>query len=89
MEVLGAEARGEWVYEVHAAGTGTDFYRDALSWSPFVSVAHARAAGAALAQLHLAAEGFGAPRRYPQPLDSSLSIFAAVDPEAALEAYVA
>jgi Ser/Thr protein kinase RdoA (MazF antagonist) len=89
VEVLGAQARGEWVYEVHTAGTGTDLYRDALSWSPFASVAHARAAGAALAQLHLAAEGFGAPRRRPQPLVSSFSIFAAVDPEAALEAYVA
>jgi Ser/Thr protein kinase RdoA (MazF antagonist) len=89
VEVLGAQARGEWVYEVHTAGTGTDLYRDALSWSPFASVAHARAAGAALAQLHLASEGFGAPRRRPQPLVSSFGIFAAVDPEAALEAYAA
>ncbi|MFF1679388.1 phosphotransferase enzyme family protein [Streptomyces sp. NPDC058256] len=89
VEVLGSEARGEWVYEVHSAGTGTDLYRDALSWSPFVSVRHARAAGAALAQLHLAAEGFEAPRRRTQHLVSSFTVFAAVDPEAALDAYAA
>ncbi|MGW7042380.1 phosphotransferase enzyme family protein [Streptomyces avermitilis] len=87
-EVLGALARGEWVYEVHAAGTGTDLSRDALSWSPFGSEKHARAAGAALAQLHLAAEGFDAPRRRPQHLVASFTVFAAVDPEASLEAYL-
>ncbi|WP_369231227.1 phosphotransferase enzyme family protein [Streptomyces sp. R21] len=89
VEVLGATSLGKWVYEVHTTGTGTDLYRDALSWSPFASVAHARAAGSALAQLHLAAEGFDAPSRRPQPLVSSFSVFAAVDPVAALEAYAA
>ncbi|BBC37017.1 hypothetical protein SGFS_083110 [Streptomyces graminofaciens] len=88
VEVLGAAERGEWVYEVHTAGVGTDLYRDALSWSPFASTGHARAAGAALAGLHLAAEGFDAPRRRPQHLVSSFTVFAAVDPEAALEEYI-
>lgn len=44
VEVLDAATRGEWTYEVHSAGTGTDLYRDALSWSPFRSPAHARSA---------------------------------------------
>lgn len=86
--VLDAVARGEWTYEVHSAGVGTDLYRDALSWSPFASTAHARAAGAALARLHLAAEGFTAPRRAPGPLIASFTVFAAPDPRAALAAYV-
>lgn len=89
VEVLATARRGEWVYEVHSAGVGTDLYQDALSWSPFRSEGHARAAGAALAGLHLAAEGFTAPRRRPQPLVSSFTVFAGTDPLAALEVYVA
>jgi Ser/Thr protein kinase RdoA (MazF antagonist) len=80
---------GPWVYEVHTAGAGTDLYRDALSWSPFTSTEHAEAAGAALARLHLAAEDYRAPRRRPQPLVSSFTVFAAADPVAALERYAA
>ncbi|MFF4117333.1 phosphotransferase enzyme family protein [Streptomyces sp. NPDC001714] len=89
VEVLGLVERGEWTYEVHSAGTGTDLYRDALSWSPFLGTAHARAAGEALARLHLAAEGFAAPRRSPQPLVASFTVFAAPDPWAALHTYLA
>ncbi|MET9384374.1 phosphotransferase [Streptomyces sp. NPDC002928] len=89
VEVLDAVARGEWTYEVHSAGAGTDLYRDALSWSPFRSPGHARAAGEALARLHLAAEGFDAPRRRAQPLVASYTVFAAEDPLRALEEYVA
>ncbi|MFI1035275.1 phosphotransferase enzyme family protein [Streptomyces sp. NPDC020951] len=88
VEVLDVTARGEWTYEVHSTGVGTDLYRDALSWSPFRSAAHARAAGEALARLHLAAEGFDAPRRQVQPLVASFTVFAADDPRAALERYV-
>src|SRR5260363_70000 len=51
------------VCEVHRAMPGIDLYRDAFFWTPFVSVAHARAAGQALAQLHLAARGYTAPAR--------------------------
>ncbi|GGS82624.1 phosphotransferase enzyme family protein [Streptomyces cinerochromogenes] len=89
VEVLAAVRRGEWTYEVHSAGTGTDLYRDALSWSPFRSPGHARAAGAALARLHLAAEGFTAPRRRVQPLVASFTVFAAPgDPLPRLGRYV-
>lgn len=89
VEVLDVTARGEWTYEVHSTGVGTDLYRDALSWSPFRSATHARAAGEALARLHLAAEGFEAPRRQVQPLVASFTVFAADDPRAALDRYVA
>lgn len=87
--VLDSAARGEWTYEVHSAGVGIDLYRDALSWSPFRSTTHARAAGAALARLHRAAEGFDAPRRQVQPLVASFTVFAAADPWAALDGYAA
>lgn len=89
VEVLDVATRQEWVYEVHSAGLGTDLYRDDLSWSPFRSSPHARAAGAALARLHLAADGFEAPRRIAQPLVASFTIFAADDPGTAMERYVA
>jgi Ser/Thr protein kinase RdoA (MazF antagonist) len=89
VEVLDVVTLGEWVYEVHTAGRGTDLYQDALSWTPFLSVGHARAAGGALARLHLAAEGYDAPRRGPQPLVASFTVFADADPPAALERYVA
>jgi Ser/Thr protein kinase RdoA (MazF antagonist) len=80
---------GPWVHEVHTVGRGADLYRDALSWTPFRSAGHAEAAGAALARLHLAAEGYDAPRRRPQPLVSSFTVFASADPVAALDRYAA
>ncbi|KUN80732.1 phosphotransferase enzyme family protein [Streptomyces griseoruber] len=89
VEVLDAAERGEWTYEVHSAGAGEDLYRDALSWSPFRSPTHARAAGEALARLHLAAEGFDAPRRRVQPLVASFTVFAGEDPWTGLSRYVA
>jgi Ser/Thr protein kinase RdoA (MazF antagonist) len=81
--------RGPWTYEVHTVGEGQDLYRDAISWSPFADVDHARAAGAALARLHVAAQGFDAPRRGPAPLIAGFSVFAAEDPIAAVEDYAA
>ena len=81
--------RGEWTYEVHEAPQGVDIYEDALSWTPFRSSAHARSAGEALARLHLAAQGFDAPARKPQPLVASFTIFAARDPGVAMERYLA
>ncbi|TJZ93115.1 phosphotransferase enzyme family protein [Actinacidiphila oryziradicis] len=89
VDVLSVVRLGEWVYEVHTAGTGTDLYQDALSWSPFASAGHAGAAGAVLARLHLAAEGYRAPHRQVQPLVASFTVFASADPAAALERYVA
>ncbi|WP_042687332.1 phosphotransferase enzyme family protein [Candidatus Glomeribacter gigasporarum] len=79
---------GHWVYEVHRAMPGIDLYRDAFFWTPFVSVAHARAAGQALAQLHLAARGYTAPARRTQILVGRFGIFASADPLAQLDALI-
>jgi Ser/Thr protein kinase RdoA (MazF antagonist) len=76
--------RGEFVYEVHGLAPGLDLYRDALSWSPFRSRAHARAAGAGLARLHLAAADFPAPPRPPGVLTSGCWLSGAADPVAAV-----
>ncbi len=51
------------IYEVHAHAAGHDRYRDAPSWTPVRDAADARAAGQALARLHLAAAGYSAPPR--------------------------
>ncbi len=80
---------GEWTYEVHETPAGVDLYEDAISWTPFRTSAHAHSAGEALARLHLAAQGFGAPIRKPQPLVASFKIFAARDPGVELERYLA
>jgi Ser/Thr protein kinase RdoA (MazF antagonist) len=79
---------GDWTYEVHETPKDIDIYEDALSWTPFLSSAHAYSAGQAMARLHRAAEGFNAPPRQPQPLVASFSIFAGTDPQAALERYL-
>lgn len=83
-----AIAAGEWTYEVHAVAAGVDLYEQAPSWTPFLSVNHAYAAGRALAQLHLAAQDYDAPARQSRPLVASFSIFAAQDAEPELEKYV-
>ncbi|MCD0485334.1 phosphotransferase [Streptacidiphilus sp. ASG 303] len=85
-----AVACGPWTYEVHTALPGEDRYRDRFSWTPYLSAAQARSAGAALARLHLAAEGYGAPPRGPLPLLASHEVFGtAGDPVAALAAFAA
>jgi Ser/Thr protein kinase RdoA (MazF antagonist) len=80
---------GAWTYEVHEVPAGLDLYEDAISWTPFRSTAHARSAGEALARLHLASQGFDAPRRKAQPLVAGFTIFAAKDPDAAMKRYLA
>jgi len=80
---------GEWTYEVHETPEGVDLYEDALSWTPFLSRAHAQSAGKTLARLHLASEGFGAPVRTLRPLVAGFTIFAAYNPEAEFDRYVA
>lgn len=80
---------GESTYEVHAIPEGVDLYEDAVSWTPYFSAAHARAAGEALARLHLAAEDYAAPARKVQPLVASFSIFAEEDAPGAMERYLA
>jgi Ser/Thr protein kinase RdoA (MazF antagonist) len=77
---------GDFVYEVHEVAPGIDLYRDAMSWTPFVSTGHARAAGAALARLHQAAAGFRRPARSPGVLTSSCDVITAADPLAAVGA---
>ncbi len=78
----------EWTYEVHETPAGVDLYEDAISWTPFRTAAHAHSAGQALARLHLASQGFGAPRRKPRPLVVGFTIFASRDPGVELERYL-
>jgi len=81
--------KDEWTYEVHETPTGIDLYEEAISWTPFRSVGHAHAAGKALARLHKSAQGFAEPARKPRPLVASFSIFAAKDPRAEINQYLA
>jgi Ser/Thr protein kinase RdoA (MazF antagonist) len=77
-------ASGDYVYEVHALARGVDVYRDVPSWEPFLSVQHARAAGAALARFHQASASFGLPERPPAVLTNSCAVITAADPLAAV-----
>jgi len=72
---------GEWTYEVHPQARGVDVYEQALSWTPFLSNGHARAAGLALAKLHRAARSYEAPARKMQQLVTSFTIFADGGPD--------
>jgi Ser/Thr protein kinase RdoA (MazF antagonist) len=80
---------GEWVYEVHETPRGIDVYEDALSWTPFRSLGHARSAGQAMARLHIASRGFDAPARRSRQLVAGFTIFASPDPVAEFSRYVA
>ena len=79
-------AEGDFVYEVHEVAPGIDLYRDAMSWTPYLSPGHALAAGAALGRLHQAAAGFTRAARPPAVLTSSCSVITAADPLAAVDA---
>ena len=79
-----AAVRGEWTYELHSALPGDDLYRDRFSWTPYLTTGQAHAAGAALARLHLAAEGLAAPARAVRPLLASHQVFSCDDPVRAL-----
>ncbi len=81
--------RGDFCYEAHQVADGIDLYRDAVSWSPYASLGHAHAAGAALARLHLAAADFGLPARPPGVLMNSCQVITAVDPLATVSRLVA
>jgi len=84
-----AIAHGPWTYEVHARSAGDDLYRDAQSWTPFHSPAHAHAAGTALARLHLAAAGFDAAPRQASVLTSRCHAFTQPEPLAVLAEQIA
>ena len=76
---------GDFVYEVHELASGLDVYRDALSWTPYASLGHARAAGAALARLHEAADRFSLPARAPAVLTGGCEIIVSNDPLAEIK----
>ncbi len=79
---------GESTYEVQGIPVGDDAYADAISWTPFRSIEHARSAGETLARLHGAAETFCAPTRKPRPLIASFTIFASQNPAEGLKRYL-
>lgn len=79
---------GEGTFEVHEVPDGIDAYEEAISWTPFRCVEHARAAGAAMARLHLAAEGYDAAARAGRALVAGFTVYASADPSAAFDAYV-
>jgi Ser/Thr protein kinase RdoA (MazF antagonist) len=76
-------------YEVHALLPHADPYRDAVSWSPFASLAHARDAGRALGAMHQAAAGFTAGPRRTGLLVADFRAFGSADPISVLERRVA
>jgi len=77
--------RGDFCYEAHQLAEGADLYRDAVSWSPYLHLGHAHAAGQALAGLHLAAADFPAPGRPFAVLMNSCRLIGAADPCAEAE----
>ena len=79
---------GEWSYELHTIPYGQDSYADAISWTPFRTVEHARSAGKMIARLHIAAHGYEAPARRSRQLVAGFTIFASKKPRRELETYV-
>lgn len=79
-----AAVLGDFVYEVQDVGAGEDLYQSSFSWSPYQPL-HPGEAGAMLARLHTAAEGYAAPARPWRPVKSGFSIFGSADPIAAIE----
>lgn len=84
-----AVARGDWTYEIHGLGAGEDIYRDAVSWSPFISVDHAIAAGHALARLHVSSQEFGAPARTARLLVSNDRVIRSTEPLRVIDEQIA
>ena len=78
---------GEWTYEVHPVGDGLDLYETEQSWTPFLSVGHARHAGRALARLHAASAGYDAPARKAATLVTSFKFFSCDNPWPELARY--
>jgi Ser/Thr protein kinase RdoA (MazF antagonist) len=76
--------RGEFIYEVHEFLPDSGLYRNARSWSPFHSRAHARSAGRALARFHEASQRFLFPPRLPGVLMNSSALVSASNPKVAL-----
>ena len=79
----------KWTYEVHELAAGIDLYEDEISWTPFRTASHARSTGEMMARIHLAAKGYDGPARSGRPLVAGLTIYAASDPAAEMERYIA
>jgi Ser/Thr protein kinase RdoA (MazF antagonist) len=80
--------RSGGVYEVHQLVSGSDRYRDSMSWTPYQSTDDAGSAGRALARFHLAATGFDAGPHPLGVLTDSSQLICAPDPLAAVIAFV-
>jgi Ser/Thr protein kinase RdoA (MazF antagonist) len=76
------------VFEVHACAPGRDIYRDRESWTGFLAMTHARAAGELLARVHLAAADLELPARPFGPLVDSDEIVTSPGPLETLNALV-
>lgn len=81
-----ALASGDGCYELHSVPAGDDLYRDASSWTPPTTVAHATALGAMLARLHHGAADYRAPQRSTHLLVARDDLIRADDPLATLKA---
>ena len=81
--------RGQFCFEAYQRAEGADLYRNAVSWSPYASGDHARAAGSALAALHLAAADFARQARPFAVLMNSCRVICAADPLAELDNLIA
>lgn len=77
-----------WTYEVHQIAAGNDTYAATPSWTPLTNLERAYAAGAMLAQLHRAADGFSTPRS-PCALVSHATLLCAADPLGQLQSQLA
>lgn len=77
--------QGEFLYEVHLQAVGEDLYRDAPSWYPYATRAHARAAGSALARFHSSSHDYAAPMTPPGILTNTTSLIASLDSVVALD----
>jgi Ser/Thr protein kinase RdoA (MazF antagonist) len=86
--VLVEDQDGTWCCEVQSVPQGVDLYREAISWTPFRSVGHARSAGEMLAGVHLAAVDFLEPARKAKQLVTSFTIFSAQEPENSLKEFL-
>ncbi|WP_312316085.1 phosphotransferase [Stenotrophomonas sp.] len=84
-----ALTHGDWTYEVHAEGVGTDLYREVPSWTPLTELAHARQVGAMLAHLHRAAADYRAPQRSTHVLVARDDLIRSADPVAQLHVQLA
>ncbi len=81
--------RVEWTCEAFPIAPGQDVYEHAIAWTPYRNRQHGRAAGASLAEFHLAAREFAAPARSVAPLVTSYTLLPAADPCTAFAAYLA